>query len=104
MTDDADRGVWGKTTQGLLPIWAAWPLTLLGMWFVLLPLGLGLDVEWEFYAVGMVGAAAFAARTAKRYRLTVLERGDGFWVYRLERTNRGRSGVAAPPEPTADSE
>ena len=70
-------GLWSKANRALLPVWATYPLLLLGMWFVLLPFGIALGDPWFFYGFGLCVGTVVALLAGRFYRMTVLEQGDG---------------------------
>ena len=68
----------------LLPFWLTNGLVFLGGGFVTLPLALALDAEWLYYALGL-GVGGFIALHARNaYRMTILARGFGFAVIRID--------------------
>ena len=97
-------GLWSKANRALLPVWATYPLLLLGMWFVLLPFGIALGDPWFFYGFGLCVGTVVALLAGRFYRMTVLEQGDGLWVIRLEflpmlRRAQARASIGATTEP-----
>ena len=68
----------------LLPFWLTTGLVFLGGGFVALPLALALDAEWLYYALGLVGGVLIALYARNAYRMTILERGLGFSVIRID--------------------
>jgi uncharacterized membrane protein len=95
----------GKLTKKLmrlwmLPFWIAWPLVLLGAWYVLVfPFGL----DWFGYGISIAFAVAFAAWARPRYRVTVLERSDRGVVYWVRRVKKGEEKAQEQPPPATDS-
>ena len=100
MSEPTGTGLWMRAKEAALPISLTYALVFLGLWFILIPAGLAFDI-WAFYAFGLVATVAVSLLTRRIYRQTVLERGDGYCVLRIEYVpwlNRARAKSTADTE------
>jgi hypothetical protein len=87
----------------MIPHWIAWPLVLLGVWYVVL---FPFRIDWYGYGLSLALAAGYGAWARRRFRVTVLEhsdRGVVYWVRRVEKgkqeaTEKPPSAVLTPPQ------
>jgi hypothetical protein len=68
----------------LLPHWIAWPLMLLGLWYLALPLG----GYWSAYGLGLVAAVGLGVWSRRAFRVAVLGQPKGGVVLRIDRVRR----------------
>ena len=73
----------------MLPHWLAWPLMLLGIWYVMLPFAAS---YWPGYAIGIAFAIAFGIWAWRSFRVVRLEAPEDATVIRIERRSNGRGG------------
>ena len=100
MSEPTETGPWTRAKQAALPISLTYALVFLGLWFILIPAGLAFNI-WAFYAFGLVATVVVGLLTRRVYRQTVLERGDGYCVLRIDYVpwiNRARAESTGDPE------
>jgi len=83
MTEPTETGLWARAMEAALPISLTYALVFLGLWFILIPAGLAINI-WAFYAFGLAATVLVGLLTRRLYRQTVLERGDGYCVLRVD--------------------
>jgi hypothetical protein len=66
--------------------WLTFPLLFLGLLFLLMPLwiALGDAAVWTWYGFGLIWAIVIGLLASRWLRVTLLERGDGYRVVRVE--------------------
>lgn len=72
-----------------MPHWIAWPLMVLGIWYLPLPLG---GYYWSAYLLGLAGAIVCGVWARRTFRVVVLERVDNGVVLRIERVRKRGAG------------
>jgi hypothetical protein len=65
-----------------MPHWIAWPLMLLGIWYLPLPLG---GYYWSAYLLGIALAVACGIWARRTFRVNVVEQDDQGTLIRIER-------------------
>jgi hypothetical protein len=75
----------------MLPHWLAWPLMLLGIWYLPLPLG---GYYWSAYILGLLVAVGFGVWAWRSFRVVRLESSEDATVLRIERRRKLRGGRA----------
>jgi hypothetical protein len=75
----------------MLPHWLAWPLMLLGIWYLPLPLG---GYYWSAYILGLVFAVGLGIWAWRSFRVVRLEASEDATVLRIERRRERRGGRA----------
>jgi hypothetical protein len=71
----------------MIPHWLAWPLMLLGIWYLPLPLG---GYYWSAYIFGLVLAVGVGIWARRSFRVVRLESSDDATVLRIERRRKPR--------------
>ena len=85
--------------RGTLQPWLTAPLMFLGLLFVVLPIVLAVeDAAWALYGFGLFSALVIALLARRWYRVTVIERGSGYRVVRVQ-SLRGTRASASQDSP-----
>jgi hypothetical protein len=68
------------------PVWVTHAGLYFSLCFLFFPIAMaiGSAFAWAFFGVALLGGIGVALVARRWYRMTVLERGDGFWLLRLE--------------------
>lgn len=77
--------------------WLTFPLLFLGLLFLLMPLwvALGDAAVWTWYGFGLFWAIVIGLLARRWFRVTTLERGDGYRVVRVEYLRRRKASSEA---------
>jgi hypothetical protein len=66
----------------MVPHWLAWPLMLLGLWYLPLPLG---GCHWSTYLLGLALAVLYGIWARRTFRVVRLETTEEATTFRIER-------------------
>jgi hypothetical protein len=73
----------------MLPHWLAWPLMLLGLWYLPSPLG---GYYWSAYLLGLAAAVVYGIWAWRTFRVVRIDQDDQATVFRIERLRPRGSG------------